>query len=202
MRRTFKHDSGAKMLNASWRHRRRLRFYKFFLQLRIYPLFRLLPVLWLLLCYCCCCCHCADRRHIEEQNVKPNNCYDMRYGFDGALTSAAPIPRLPTVNSTNGVNGSTVSSTNLSAAASDPWMRHQLQLQSGADTNAHGIRPGWQCCCWNATNQVSVSKLFVKFYDKGQVSCDEIICCGYKILHVHISTYRVRHLYVVNRNVE
>ncbi|XP_020715318.1 lutropin-choriogonadotropic hormone receptor isoform X2 [Ceratitis capitata] len=153
MRRTFKHDSGAKMLNASWRHRRRLRFYKFFLQLRIYPLFRLLPVLWLLLCYCCCCCHCADRRHIEEQNVKPNNCYDMRYGFDGALTSAAPIPRLPTVNSTNGVNGSTVSSTNLSAAASDPWMRHQLQLQSGADTNAHGIRPGWQCCCWNATNQ-------------------------------------------------
>ncbi|XP_054745643.1 thyrotropin receptor [Anastrepha obliqua] len=157
MRRTCKHSPGVQMSNVSWRRRRR--FFKFFLQLRIYPLFRLFPVLWLLLCYCCCCCHAEHRRHVVEHSVKLSNCYDIRYGFDGALTGTAPKLLLPAANSSNSGNSSATTNANMSTTVSDLWTQHQLQLQNRSDMDAQGFRPapamhtGWQCCCWNATNQ-------------------------------------------------
>lgn len=147
------------MSNVSWRRRRR--FFNFFLQLRIYPLFRLLPVLWLLLCYCCCCCCAEHRRHAVEHSVKLSNCYDIRYGFDGVLTGSVPKLLFPAANSSNSGNSSTITNANMSTTVSDLWTQHQLQLKNGSDVDALGFRPGpaihtgWQCCCWNATNQVS-----------------------------------------------
>ncbi|XP_017465953.1 PREDICTED: uncharacterized protein LOC108358934 [Rhagoletis zephyria] len=156
MRRASKHNSRVQMSNASWSRRRR--FFNFFLQLRIYPLFRLLPVLWLLLCYCCCCCCAENRRNAAEHSVKLSNCYDIRYGFDGVLTGSVPKLLYPAANSSNRGNSSTITNANMSTTVSDLWTQHQLQLQNGSDVDALGFRPGpaihtgWQCCCWNATN--------------------------------------------------
>ncbi|XP_050336852.1 follicle-stimulating hormone receptor isoform X2 [Bactrocera neohumeralis] len=155
MRRAPKHHPKARTSSACWRRRRR--FNKRFSQMRIYPLFRLLPVLWLLLCYCCCCCHCAHRRQIEEQSAQLNNCYDMQYGFDRALIGIAPELLLPSANSSNSDNGNEATTANNSTAVSDLWTRHPLH--DGSDSSTQGYRPvpathtGWQCCCWNATNQ-------------------------------------------------
>lgn len=159
MRRAPKHYPRAKTSSASWRRRRR--FHKLFLQMRMYPLFRLLPVLWLLLCYCCCCCHCAHRRQAEEQSAQLNNCYDMQYGFDRALIGIAPELLLPSANSSNRDNGNEVTTAHNSTAVNDLWTRHPLHI--GSNVSTQGYRPGsathtgWQCCCWNATNQVSTA---------------------------------------------
>lgn len=159
MRRASKHNISARTSSASW-HRRR-RFNKLFLQIHIYPLFRLLPVLWLLLCYCCCCCHCAHRRQSEEQIAQLSNCYDMQYGFDRALIGVAPKLVLPTTNSSNNGNGTSVTTANTSTAVSELWTRHPLHSASDVSTQGYrtatAMHTGWQCCCWNATNQVSIA---------------------------------------------
>ncbi|XP_067644022.1 lutropin-choriogonadotropic hormone receptor isoform X2 [Eurosta solidaginis] len=172
MKRTTKrqqHSNSVPMSSVSWCRRRR--FYKFFLQMRIFPLFRLLPILWLLLCYCCCCCNCERIQYAVEHSVKLSNCYDIRYGFDGltttitnGLSSATVVPAkkllVPAANSANSGNSSTINNANMSTTVSDLWTQHQMQLKNGSDLDAQGglrlaqpILTGWQCCCWNATNQ-------------------------------------------------
>ncbi|XP_054085268.1 thyrotropin receptor isoform X2 [Zeugodacus cucurbitae] len=156
MRRASKQrNPSARKSNAIWRRRRR--FNKLFLQMRIYPLFRLLPVLWLLLCYCCCCCYCAHRRQAEEYSAQLSNCYNMQYGFDRALIGIAPKLLLPNANSSDSGNGTNVIAANTITAVNDLWTRHPQQ--SASDMRKQGYRKapvmhtGWQCCCWNATNQ-------------------------------------------------